>query len=337
MSSETPATDPEAQPTEPPASAGEPSANDASSGEPDRATLLAELERQRAETDRLRESYVRARRSQYRRTALGFAALGALATAGGVLFPETRTVLLALGGTGLFAALLTWFVTPERFVSADVGDAVYEALARNQERLCLVLGLSDERVYVPTGEESTGVRPNWMRPGSREEGSESAGVRLYVPQRENWTLPDADALDSLFVVTGDATTRGVSLEPTGETLFGEFQAALGGPLASDPAELVGQVREALVEQFEIAGALRTDLDPDGCRLTLDVTDGAYGSLARFDHPVVSTVAVALARGLDRPVTVELDESDGDPVATLRWESDHSADTGDESANGDEAE
>ncbi|SFR86974.1 hypothetical protein SAMN05216559_0290 [Halomicrobium zhouii] len=322
MSSETPATDPEAQPNEPPASADEPSADDASPEEPDRETLLAELERQRAEADRLRESYVRARRSQYRRTALGFAVLGALATAGGVLFPETRTVLLALGGTGLFAALLTWFVTPERFVSADVGDAVYEALARNQERLCLVLGLSEERVYVPTG--------------SIDERSESIGVRLYVPQREKWTLPGADALESLFVVTGDAATRGVSLEPTGETLFREFEAALGGPLASDPPELVGQVREAVVEQFEIAGALRTDLDLEGGRLTLDVTDGAYGSIARFDHPVVSTVAVALARGLNRPVTVELDDADGEAVATLRWDVERSADS-DGTENGDETE
>ncbi|MCU4802133.1 hypothetical protein OB920_17290 [Halobacteria archaeon HArc-gm2] len=322
MSSETPATDPEAQPHEPPASADEPSADDAPSEEPDRETLLAELERQRAEADRLRESYVRARRSQYRRTALGFAALGALATAGGVLFPETRTVLLALGGTGLFAALLTWFVTPERFVSADVGDAVYEALARNQERLCLVLGLSEERVYVPTG--------------SIDERSEAIGVRLYVPQREKWTLPDVDALESLFVVSGDAATRGVSLEPTGETLFREFEAALGGPLASDPAELVGQVREAVVEQFEVAGALRTDLDPAGGRLTLAVTDGAYGSIARFDHPIVSTVAVALARGLDRPVTVELDDSDGEAVATLRWDTGQS-ENDDGRENGDETE
>jgi len=320
MSSETPATDPEV-----PSDESQPPADDRSSaGEPDRATLLAELERQRAEADRLRESYVRARRSQYRRTALGFAVLGALATAGGVLFPETRTVLLALGGTGLFAALLTWFVTPERFVSADVGDAVYEALARNQERLCLVLGLSDERVYVPTGGGTTGVRPNRVRPGSRDERSEAIGVRLYVPHRESWTLPDADALESLFVVTGDAATRGVSLEPSGEPLFDEFEASLGGPLASDPAELLGQVREAVVEQFEIAGALQTDLDAAAGRLTLQVTDGAYGSISRFDHPIVSIVAVALVRGLDRPVTVEHDDADGEAIATLRWETDRSA-------------
>jgi len=93
-----------------------------------------------------------------------------------------------------------------------------------------------------------------MRPGSREEGSESAGVRLYVPSVRTGRSPTPTPWTPLFVVTGDATTRGVSLEPTGETLFGEFQAALGGPSPATPAELVGQVREALVEQFEIAGA-----------------------------------------------------------------------------------
>lgn len=270
--------------------------------EPDRAALLAELEMRRAEAERLRESYVRARRSQYRRTALGFAVLGLLATAASVRFSSMRTVLLALGGTGLFAALLTWFVTPERFVSAGVGDAVYEALARNHERFCRELGLSDERVYVPTDDSAT-------------------GVRLYVPQDASGTIPDPAELESLFVVTDEAATRGVSLQPTGETLFREFEAARSGPLASDPAELVAQVREAVVEQFEIASGLRTDLDVEGGRLTLDVIDGSYGAITRFDDPVVSTVAVAIARGLHRPIRLELANEDGETIATLRWNDD----------------
>jgi len=173
MSSETPATDPEAQPTEPPASAGEPSADDASSGEPDRATLLAELERQRAETDRLRvlrpgsSEPVPADGAGLRRPRRD-------ATAGGVL-PETRTVLLALGGTGLFAALLTWFVTPRALLSrpTSVTPSTRRWPGTKNGSVSSVLGLSDERVYVPTGEESTGVRPNWMRPGSRERRAAS--------------------------------------------------------------------------------------------------------------------------------------------------------------------
>lgn len=305
MSSNTAATDGES-----PAETASPSAE-----KPDRAALVAELEALRAEADRLRDSYVRARRTQYRRTAAGFAALGLLATAGGVAFPTTRTVLLALGGTGLFAAVLTWFVTPERFVAAGVGDAVFEALAENHERLCRELGLSDERIYVPTDDAAT-------------------GVRLYVPQRASGTVPDADALESLFVVTAEEATRGVSLQPTGETLFREFEAALGGPLAGEPGELLVQVREAVVEQFEVAGGLRTDLDPDGGRLTLDVVDGAYGDIARFDHPVVSTVAVALARGLDEAVRVELASEDDESVATLRWGGETGTETGLEDETGD---
>lgn len=290
MSSDTATTD-----RERPAGAASPPAE-----EPDRAALVAELERLRAEADRLRESYVRARRSRYRRSAVGFALLGLLATAGGVAVPGSRTVLFALGGTGLFAALLTWFVTPERFVSAGVGDAVFEALAGNHERLCRELGLSDERVYVPAADETTGV---W----------------LYVPQRSTGTVPDADALASLFVVGDDESTRGVSLRPTGETLFREFEAALSGPLAGEPAELVAQVREAIVEQFEVADGLRTDLDADGGRLTVAVDGGPYGEITRFDHPVVSVVAVALARGLDRSVRVELAGENDEAVATLRWD------------------
>lgn len=283
--------------------------SDSTPSDPGQAALVAELETLRAETDRLRSSYVRARRSQYRWTAVGFAVLGLLVTAGGVLFPATRTILLALGGTGLFAAVLTWFITPERFVSASVGDAVYEALARNHDRLCRDLGLADERIYVPTDDVTT-------------------GVRLFVPQRTAFRIPDADDLDSLFVVTDDEATRGVSLRPTGETLFREFERALNGPLGDTPDEVVVRAREAVVEQFEIATDLETDLDRDEGRLSLRTVDSTYGELARFDHPVVSTVAVALARGVDRPIRVELTTGD-DALATLRWDTTVAATEADE--------
>ncbi|WP_018256270.1 hypothetical protein [Halomicrobium katesii] len=260
--------------------------------------LAARLETLRAENERLRSSYARARQSQYRQTAIGFAAVGLVATIGGVVFPSTQTILLALGGTGVFAAVLTWFVTPERFVSASVGDAVYEALARNHERLCRELGLTDRRIYVPTADPAT-------------------GVRLFVPQQTPFEIPDADDLSALFVVTDEAATRGVALRPTGETLFGEFESALSGSLADTPDEIATQVRAAIVEQFEIADAVELDLDRADGRLTVSVDDSVYGDLGRFDHPIVSIAAVALARGLERPIRAELAGEEN--VATLRWE------------------
>lgn len=90
-----------------------------------RAELLAE------ENRRLRAEYARTQQTRYRRTAYGLAALGVLAVLGGLLFPNARGVLFALGGTGLFGGLLTLYLTPGQFVAADVGERVYAAMAAN--------------------------------------------------------------------------------------------------------------------------------------------------------------------------------------------------------------
>src|SRR5699024_5189946 len=109
--------------------------------------LAAQIDVLREENQRLREEYARARRTQYRRTALALAAVGLLATLGGVALPDSRTVLFALGGTGLFAAALTRYLTPEQFISASVGEGIYGSLAATEAALVAELGLQDERLY----------------------------------------------------------------------------------------------------------------------------------------------------------------------------------------------
>ena len=71
------------------------------------ADLAAQVELLAEENRRLRAEYARARQTTYRRTALGLFAVGALAVLGGVAFPHSSDVLFALGGTGLFAGVLT--------------------------------------------------------------------------------------------------------------------------------------------------------------------------------------------------------------------------------------
>ncbi|WP_223302225.1 hypothetical protein [Haladaptatus sp. R4] len=96
-----------------------------------RVALLAE------ENERLRREYRRARQAEYRRTALALVGCGALAALAGVLFPDARSTLFALAGTGLFAGVLTYFLTPNRIVPASVGErtyAAYGALRRDAPR-----------------------------------------------------------------------------------------------------------------------------------------------------------------------------------------------------------
>jgi hypothetical protein len=269
----------------------------------DETARTAELEVLREENRRLREEFAAAKRTQYRQTALLLVGVGLLAAVAGVLFPNARNVLLALGGTGVFVGVLTYYLTPEQFLPASVGRDVYTALAGNEADLVTELGLQDATVYVPLAE------------GAHD-------VRLFVPQHADYTIPDGDALGDVFVVTDAARERGVSLEPTGATLFAEFQRALTGDLGDDAATLAAQLTDALVEQFELVGSAETEVDADDGRVTIGVTDSTYGPVDQFDHPLVSVLAVGIAQGLERSVTTEVEASDDERVdyrITCRWE------------------
>ena len=277
--------------------------DDAGGGEGESVSeLRARIDLLEEENRRLREEYVRARRSQYRRTAAALVAVGLLALGAAALFPVARTVLIALGGVGVFAGLLTYYLTPERFVPARVGERVYGAYADSAAAIVADLGLADERVYVPTGDDSAG--------------------RLFVPQQEGYTIPETDALRQAFVVTDDPTSRGATFTPTGGSLFEEFEQALSGSLAATPAQAAQQLADGLVEQFELVDSAQVD-DTEPGRVTVAVDGSAYGGLDRFDHPVVSLLAVGLARAVDGPVGASVTEGDDrfDALVTLRWETD----------------
>lgn len=262
--------------------------------------LSARLELLEAENAALRAAATRARQTRYRRTAAGLVAIGVLATVAALLFPGARNVLFALGATGLFAGLLTYYLAPERFIAADVGEATYRAHADSAEAMVDALGLADERVYCP-------------------RDSETDPVRLYVPQHADYDVPDDDALEAVFVVTEHEASRGVSFYPTGVPLFRELQTELSGPLAEDPAGLADQLADGLVESFELAEAATPDVEPG--RVTLAVRGSAYGDEDRIDHPVASLLGVGLAAGLDRPVTLETapaDDERSDVLVTGRW-------------------
>jgi len=184
----------------------------------------AQIEVLQEENQRLREEYARARRTQYHRTALALAVVGVVAALGGVFFPTARTVLFALGGTGLFAAALTRYLTPEQFISASVGEAIYGSLAETEADLVAELGLQDDRLYLPGPDTASG-----------------SSIRLFVPQRTDYELPQPSALDSVFVLTDDEAERGVALHPSGGPLFEEFRRTISGELADDVGTLATQL------------------------------------------------------------------------------------------------
>jgi len=261
--------------------------------------LAGELARLEAENDRLRAAYAHSKRTEYRQTAAALAAVGALAALGAVLFTGARTVLFALAGTGVFLGVLTYFLAPEQFLPASVGREVYDAMADNQARIVAELGLSDDRIYLPV----------------------DGGVRLYVPQTADASLPDDAALEETFVVFDGG--RGVAFRPTGEALFAEFERSLDGELATTHDEVGAQLTEALVEQFELLESIEqsTAGTDEAGRLTVGVVNSAYGPPDRFDNPVVSFLGVGVARALDVPVGVMVNPDGNervDAVVTCRW-------------------
>ncbi|WP_436932589.1 hypothetical protein [Halosimplex halobium] len=256
----------------------------------------------REQNRKLRESYVQAKQTQYRRTALGLAGLGALAVGGGLALPGVREVLFVLGAIGLFSGILTYYLTPERFLAADVSTAVYDVLVDDRVAIIDELGLADERVYVPVGERNS-------------------RVRLFVPQSAEYELPSDDELEAFHVVPESDSERGVALRPTGEPLYQSFEDAVSGPVSETPAALATQLTDALVEQFDLVTETNVDINADEGRLTVGVDETVYGSANRIDHPVASVLAVGLARQLGQPVTVETRASADARMAfqiTCRW-------------------
>lgn len=264
------------------------------------ADLAAQLELLTEENRRLRRQYAQERRTHYRRTALGLGLIGLVALAGAVAFPRSRDVLFSLAAVGLFAGFLTYYLTPERFVSADVGRRVYQALAENESALVRELGLDSTRVYIPR-DDSDGI------------------ARLFVPQRSDYVVPSASDADRVLVVTADDREWGLSLVPTGAELYREFERTRWKEDESTPSNALAQLADAVVEGFELADSVVTDIDTTDGRATIEVTNAVYAP-ARFDDPVVSFVAVGLAKRLDQPVTAAVSASAGsDSTVTYRWD------------------
>lgn len=281
----------------------------ADTGDLETDELAARTEVLVEENRRLREQVRRARQTRTDRTALGLAAIGVVALGGAALLPGSREVLLALSGTGLFAAVLVRSLTPERVIAASVGERVYDAHATTGSAVVADLGLSAARVYVPV-----------------ETGEGATTARLYVPQAAPATpeaipdLPESDGQRGSFIIAAD--DRGILWYPTGAGLYRDFERDLVAEPADAPADLAEQVVDALTDGFEMIDAGRADAEPD--RLSVAVRGSAYGELDRFDHPVVSFVGVAAAAALDRPVSAETETDDDgrfDAVVTVRWESD----------------
>ncbi|MFD1570486.1 hypothetical protein [Halorubrum laminariae] len=239
-----------------------------------------------AENRQLRQEYARARQTTYRRTALGLLVVGLLGLVGGVVFPDARTVLFALGGTGIFSGVLTYVITPERFIAASVGTRLFEAVRAEREALIDELGLRGEPVYVRVDD----------------------AVRLFIPRQHDASLPAQSDLTNLFVVPDASKRGGVALYPTGGPLFSEFIKTTDTTLGSEPQTVAPVVTDAVVDLFELADSGTADIDTETNRITFEFSGAGLGDPTAIDHPIASFLAVSLVTALTEPLTVEVTET-----------------------------
>jgi hypothetical protein len=181
---------------------------------------------------------------------------------------------------------------------------VYSAYAATARGLIGDLGLQETTVYVP----------------APTDGTETADVRLFVPQSRRFVVPPAADLASALVVGGDDRKRGLSFVPTGAALVAEFESGRVEP-PTTVEDLASGVADALVEGFELVEGATASVDPDGGAVTVSVRGSSFGAVDRFDHPVGSFVAAALAAELDAPVRMETratDDGRAEFVVECRW-------------------
>jgi uncharacterized small protein (DUF1192 family) len=270
--------------------------------------VVAQVEVLREENRRLRAEYVRAHQSAYRRAALALLVFGGLAAGGGLVFPGLRATLFGLAGIGGFIAILVYYLTPQRVATATVGERADATRAQLEAAISADLGLQDTYVYVPTlADDPVG-----------------GAARLFVPLHTTYTVPEPEALGSVFVVDSADQTRGVSLPPTGALLLAECRQTMIDDLATTPDALLEQLTEALVAGFELAGDAVADVDATDGTATVGVRDSTFGAVDRFDHPLPSFVATGLAVGLQTPVeraVITTESADFDYVLTYMWDAD----------------
>ena len=282
---------------------------DTATGDPSDETatrdeLRGQLELLQAENQRLRREYVRARQTKYRRTALGLALIGVVAVGGGALFPGSRDVLLALGGSALVAGMLTYYLTPEEFVTATVGEALATTLQDTYDGLRDDLNLQGKPVYVPLTGES------------------AADARLFLPQHHDYTIPDEDALQHTIVVPAEPSQRGLAVRPSGAKLLAEFRSAnqFAPQPEMNPEQVFDQLADGLVEQFELADQITPTIEAD-TRCVLAVTGSTYGAPDSFDHLITSFVAVGAAIAFNTPTRITVQRvDDHDFVFECTWKS-----------------
>ena len=236
--------------------------------------------------------------------ALALAILGVALFVAGTILRGEKSVLFALGGTGMFSGLLLYFLSTEPLLPAQVCIDANSALTRNERAFVSELELQDIRIYVPDLATPAGERSN---------------VRLFVPELTEYVIPSEVSTETLLVNSRFPNERGVAFYPSGAALFRRFRNISTKKSVASPESLVEGVTEAVTDQFQLARSATGTSDITRGRITIEIGGSRLGLVDRFDHPTTSFIAVAFAEVLQKPIRVNSEQSDSSETQTLSFE------------------
>jgi hypothetical protein len=238
------------------------------------------------------------RQRRYRIGIISLAALGTLMGVAGIVIENSRTVLFALSGIGLFGAILSYMLVPERFIPTSLAWRTYAPLAEIGPLLVTTFGLSDRQVYFPT---------------------DNGRVRLLIPESSR-SLDNHD-IPSTGIHESDGA-RQLVLPTTGDELLAAFREQHDEALQPDAEKLIDQLLDVLVEDFELIGWANAHIESESGRAVVAVEQSYYGRPTTFDHPVAAFLAAGFVAGLGTAVVLAQTQrsEDGQYVLTYHWNS-----------------
>lgn len=221
-----------------------------------------------------------------------------------VLPGDSRQLLIAFAGVGLYGGTVLYAIRPAITDTVDSADRVYSALAATGEALQADFDLPEQYSYVPTETIDDGFVPVYLVVHAEGAFETARGQRPVIGE------PD-----------GGHHRNAITLHPTGAALFDACEELGVADLPADPVELGSQLAEIAVGGLEIASNIDTTVDPDPGKATISVRRPRFGPASRFDHPVASFLGVGFAHGLGVPVSMDAQSKSQNQRyrVTYRWD------------------
>jgi hypothetical protein len=199
-------------------------------------------------------------------------------------------LLMLTGVTVITLAILLYFLSPARFLRAEVADALGLSGMANIEKLLASLMIEARGVYVPA--------------------AQAGSTRLFIPIYGEQDLAGLPVTGSLFVTPG-AGAGGVMLEPPGYRLL-SYVREIGATFTGEGLE--NEMKDALENSLELAGRVTVRVEGDEVLVSMgDLANAGMCATVRKESPgictqtgcpVCSLVACMIAEGTGRMVRIE---------------------------------